>query len=167
MEAYIVTVADRQLQGELWRAIRGSGAFRRFRDKLADHARERQEWQAFHHSRVVRRINEWLTDLDIHPANPLQPPTTGGLPVEGQSDPAAESQELIEELTLLLLYLSSWEEQSGPSQGARKAWKGYTFTTLNGLEDRGLIHQSRKARSITLTEEGIALAREIEMRFRP
>lgn len=85
----------------------------------------------------------------------------------GQLHQDAEKQELIEELTLVLLYLSSWEEKSGPSNGLRKAWKGHTFSTLNTLEDRGLIHQSHRARSLTLTEEGLALARELEQRFKP
>ena len=84
-----------------------------------------------------------------------------------QVDQDLERQELIEELTLLLLYLSSWEEKIGPSLGMHKAWKGYTFSTLNALEDRGLIHQSRKARSITLTEEGLALAHELAIRLKP
>lgn len=78
-----------------------------------------------------------------------------------------EKQELIEELTLLLLFLSSWEEKIGPSAGLHKAWKGFTYSTLNTLEDRGLIHQSRRARSVTLTEEGLALAHELAQRLKP
>jgi hypothetical protein len=84
-----------------------------------------------------------------------------------QADQDPERQELIEELTLLLLYLSSWEEKIGPNLGLHKAWKGYTFSTLNALEDRGLIHQSRKARSVTLTEEGLALAHDLAQRLKP
>ncbi|HEY3288760.1 MAG TPA: DUF6429 family protein [Anaerolineae bacterium] len=78
----------------------------------------------------------------------------------------AERQELIEELTLVLLYLSSWEEKNAGNT-LRKAWKGYTFSTLNALEERGLIHQSHRAKSLTLTEEGVALALELEHRFKP
>jgi predicted transcriptional regulator len=49
----------------------------------------------------------------------------------------------------------------------RRAWKGYPFDVLNVLEDRGLIHQSRKAKSVMLTEEGVELARELEKRYKP
>ncbi len=83
------------------------------------------------------------------------------------SEQDLEQQELIEELTLLLLFLSSWEEKNGPSTGLRKAWKGFTYSTLNALEDRGLIHQSRRARSVTLSEEGLALAHELAQRLKP
>ncbi|MCL4506928.1 MAG: DUF6429 family protein [Chloroflexi bacterium] len=167
IEAYIATIADRTLQSELRRAIRGRGAFKRFGDTLANHPGERRNWLTFRQIRMLHRMNDWLAEYDIQPANRLQPPVLVSMESETQSNPTAERQELIEELTLLLVYLSSWEEQTGPSAGARKAWKGYTYMTLNSLEDRGLIHQSRKARSVTLTEEGIALARELEMRFIP
>ena len=167
MEAFIPTVGDARLQSELWRAIRGTGVFRRFRDVLAIHLPERLRWLAFKENRVQARINDWLAIVTVEPANPRQLPVVPGNDGEEPVNPDAERQELIEELTLLLLYLSSWQEQIGPNIGASKAWKGFTFATLNSLEDRGLIHQSRKARSVTLTEEGIALAKELELRFKP
>ncbi len=167
MEEFIATVGDPRLQGELWRAIRGSGAFRRFKDTLRDFTSERERWFAYHDGRTLERMNRWLAAQKIEPSNPMQPPTVPPSDGKEPADATAERQELIEELTLLLIYLSSWDEQVAPGLAIRKAWKGYTFDTLNALEDRGLIHQSREAKSVALTEEGIHLARELEMRFKP
>jgi hypothetical protein len=63
MEAFIATVADPVLQSELDRAIRGRGAFRRFRDEL-DQA-ETERWYAFRRARHVERAREWLADEGI------------------------------------------------------------------------------------------------------
>ena len=47
MEAFIFTVEDSSLQDRLWQAIRGRGAFRRFKDTLARYPRERNRWYEF------------------------------------------------------------------------------------------------------------------------
>jgi Domain of unknown function (DUF6429)/Uncharacterised protein family (UPF0158) len=166
LEHFIPAVTSTRLQNELWRAISGAGAFRRFREVLDDHPTEQKRWYAFKEARQQERINAWLTDVNVAPSNPRQP-VAPIAPVEQKKDGDAERQELIEELTLLLLYLCSWEEKNDPGATVHKAWKGFTFATLNALEHRGLIHQSRKARSVSLSDEGIAMARELEARFRP
>ena len=71
------------------------------------------------------------------------------------------SEEQISKLTLLLLYLNSWEEK-GFDAPVRRAWKGHDFDALNELEEKGLITQSKTAKSLYLTEEGIAMAKELE-----
>jgi hypothetical protein len=63
MEAFIATVADPQVQGEMDRAIRGRGAFRRFRDELSSD--ERQRWYAFRRERSSERAREWLAEENI------------------------------------------------------------------------------------------------------
>jgi DNA-binding PadR family transcriptional regulator len=70
-------------------------------------------------------------------------------------------QEQINKLTLLLLYVNSWEEKEY-GQSLRRAWKGYDFDTLNKLEEDGLITQSKTAKSLYLTDEGIAAAKQLE-----
>ena len=67
-----------------------------------------------------------------------------------------------EDLALLLLYLASWEEKDLPG---RRAWKGFPFETLDVLTDRGYLEGSRGAKSVWLTAEGIARARDLERRF--
>lgn len=47
-------------------------------------------------------------------------------------------EEQIKELTLLLLYLTSWIEKE-PYGEYQRAWKGYDFDILNTLEDERLI----------------------------
>ncbi|MBL7064565.1 MAG: transposase [Anaerolineae bacterium] len=74
---------------------------------------------------------------------------------------------MLEELTLLVIYLSSWEEQVAPGLTVRRAWKGYLFEVLDELEEQGHISQTRRAKSLTLTEEGVLRAQELEARYTP
>jgi hypothetical protein len=67
MEAFVETVGDRHLQALLDRAIGGRGAFRRFRDELDDHPRERERWYAFRDARARQRALDWLADEGIEP----------------------------------------------------------------------------------------------------
>jgi len=57
---------------------------------------------------------------------------------------------VVEELTFLLLYLTSWTENV-PGTTVRRAWKGYRFETLDALEAKGFITQGRRAKSAYLT----------------
>jgi DNA-binding PadR family transcriptional regulator len=67
-------------------------------------------------------------------------------------------------LTLLVIYLSSWEEQLAPDLTVRRAWKGYLFEVLDALEEKGYISQTRRAKSLTLTEQGERWAQELVAR---
>ena len=71
-----------------------------------------------------------------------------------------DQQEQISKLTLLLLYLTSWKEEE-----AQRSWKGYDFDTLNKLQEDGLIAQSKTAKSVYLTEEGIDAAKKLQERL--
>ena len=71
----------------------------------------------------------------------------------------------VAELTLLLLYLTAWEEDV-PLFGAHKrSWKGYNFDILNKLDEDGLIVGSNKSKSVFLTDEGAARARELMKKY--
>lgn len=70
----------------------------------------------------------------------------------------------VEELTLLLAHLTSWEEGDEPHV-VRRAWKGYDFDVLCSLERGGYINGGRKAKSLTLTPEGITRAEELRARL--
>src|SRR5262249_58714577 len=50
---------------------------------------------------------------------------------------------VIEELTLLLLDLTSWTED-GLGTSVRRAWKGSLFETLDALEAKGFLTQGRR-----------------------
>jgi hypothetical protein len=61
MEAFIFTVSSRRLLDRLERAIRGRGAFRRFRDELRNaDGDELERWYAFKQARLSDRIRDWL-----------------------------------------------------------------------------------------------------------
>ena len=60
MERFIPTVADASLREELQRAIDGKGAFRRFKDGLADDTLERERWFQFRSERLKAAIDVWL-----------------------------------------------------------------------------------------------------------
>jgi hypothetical protein len=65
MEQFIETVADPRLQSRLDRAIRGRGAFRRFRDELMEDEAEDQRWYAFKRACLAERARHWLADEGI------------------------------------------------------------------------------------------------------
>lgn len=65
MEAFIETATAPRFQQRLDRAIRGRGAFRRFKDELFDEPDERERWFAFKQERLRDRVREWLTDERI------------------------------------------------------------------------------------------------------
>lgn len=65
--------------------------------------------------------------------------------------------QVLEDLTLLLIYLTSWKEKI-LDEYATRAWKGYDFDVLDALKEKQLIFGSRRAKSVYLTDEGIAKA---------
>jgi hypothetical protein len=67
MEDFIFTVRDDDLQDRLFAAIRGRGAFRRFKDLLLAYPRERERWFTFKDKRVRQRVLDWLAVRDIEP----------------------------------------------------------------------------------------------------
>ena len=68
------------------------------------------------------------------------------------------------ELTLALLFLNRFREKVGQTSVWR-AWKGFDFDTLDKLEEAGLISSSRTAKSVYLTDEGLAEARRLLNKF--
>jgi DNA-binding PadR family transcriptional regulator len=67
----------------------------------------------------------------------------------------------ISNLTLLLIYLTSWEEKEFDVT-IHRAWKGYDFTILDELEEKGFITKSKTAKSVYLTEEGLKAAMQLQ-----
>jgi hypothetical protein len=83
------------------------------------------------------------------------------------SEPADQDREdqILEELTLLLLYLTSWEEQVVADLTIQRAWKGYRFEVLDVLEAAGYLNQSHRAKSVTLTAAGVERARVLAAQY--
>jgi DNA-binding PadR family transcriptional regulator len=73
--------------------------------------------------------------------------------------------QIVKDLTLLLLHLTSWEERSHEDLTIHRAWKGFRFEALDALEEAGYLSQTKRAKSVTLTESGIERARELAARY--
>ncbi len=78
----------------------------------------------------------------------------------------------IKKLTLMLMYLTSWEESLVPGlrrkpdrvgnyPKARICWKGYDFDILNELTDEGLVNARGRGKSASFTDEGETKALEL------
>jgi hypothetical protein len=66
-------------------------------------------------------------------------------------------QEKVDEITLALLWLTSFKDPVGV-----RAWKGQDWDTMEGLHAKGLISDSMgKAKSVVLSEEGQKRSREL------
>jgi hypothetical protein len=73
-------------------------------------------------------------------------------------------EEKIKELTLLLLYLTSWEEKAG-NDTINRSWKGYPFEILDKLNEQDYIYGSKTSKSVYLSDEGMNLAKELEKKY--
>jgi len=71
----------------------------------------------------------------------------------------------IKDLTLLLLYLTHWQEK-GLDESIRRSWKGYPWEALDTLHEEGFISQSRRAKSVYLTVNGIKRAESLRHKYK-
>jgi hypothetical protein len=67
MERFIAMLEDLELRDRLWRAIKGRGAFRRFKDVLWEHPDVRERWFQFKDAQLQRRLTDWLGARNIEP----------------------------------------------------------------------------------------------------
>ncbi len=76
-------------------------------------------------------------------------------------------EEKIKDLSLLLMFLTGWEEDShqNPGEKAFCSWKGYSFKALNKLADEKLIIQFKDKRPTILTEAGKQLAEKLKAQY--
>src|SRR6266542_2151306 len=65
LEDFTAAVRDPRARELLERAIAGRGAFRRFKDTLAEFPDLRAAWFKFHDARLERRAVEWLRDAGL------------------------------------------------------------------------------------------------------
>ena len=81
-------------------------------------------------------------------------------------DEKIDAATAVRELTLALLFLNRFREKVGPNSWTPwRAWKGFDFDTLDKLAEAGLISSSRTAKSVSLTDEGLAEARRLLEKF--
>jgi len=73
-------------------------------------------------------------------------------------------EQTIKELTLLLIYLTSWQEEEF-SIKIHRSWKGYPFEILNELQEENYISGSKRAKSVFMTREGVIKAKEFMIKY--
>ena len=90
-------------------------------------------------------------------------------------------KDTVKDLTLMLMYLTSWEENLVPElhekpdrlgfrPQIRRTWKGYDFGILNGESESdcffyALVNARNRSKSASLTDEGAAKALELLMQY--
>jgi hypothetical protein len=77
MAEFLETVADERLATRLDRALGGRGAFRRFKDELADVPDELARFYRFTDDRRRGRARQWLAESGLRPAVPAEPASPG------------------------------------------------------------------------------------------
>ena len=92
MRDFILTVEDERLADRLWNAISGRGAFRYFKDVLAQYPQEQKRWYAYQDARFMQVIHEWLEMEGIEPTNEPGPTESP----EKESDPIR--QQMLDEV---------------------------------------------------------------------
>ncbi|HNT77897.1 MAG TPA: UPF0158 family protein [Anaerolineae bacterium] len=70
MHTFINTLEDKDLRQKLWRAISGQGAFRQFKDAMAEHPTLRKHWLGFSAEQARQRVQTWLTHEGIEWGEP-------------------------------------------------------------------------------------------------
>lgn len=164
---------DGDVRYRLERAINGRGAFRMFKDTVED-LRLLDEWRRFEEDDELRRAMDWCDDNDV----PYDPPAPrSGEEPESATSPTSERtspedidrmmespDKAIEELTFILLYLTSTKDR----YEGYTSWKGYDFGTLDRLEEKGLIGQGRnkyKSKSVWIPPESVEEARRLLRKY--
>lgn len=82
------------------------------------------------------------------------------------------SEDAIKDLTLMLMYLTSWEESLAPElhkkpdrpgfrPQIRRTWKGYDFGILRELTDEGLVNAGSRSKSASFTDKGTGTAETV------
>ena len=71
------------------------------------------------------------------------------------------------ELSLLLLYLSGWEEEinGNPETTRCRSWLGYLYEIIKRLEKEGKIKVSDSRRVVEITEKGLSEAKVLEKKY--
>ena len=71
-------------------------------------------------------------------------------------------EKAMKELTMVLMYLSKFNEDNRFSYSMDMSWKGYDFGIINELDKDDYIRQgSYRSKSVAITDEGIKLARNL------
>ena len=72
-------------------------------------------------------------------------------------------EKIIKQLTMVLMLLSGWEEDSRVKPGEKIfcSWNAFSFKCLNALADEKLITQFTGKKIVLLSDAGVKMAREL------
>ncbi len=71
-------------------------------------------------------------------------------------------EKAVKELTMLLMYLTRFNEGGRFESDLDMAWKGYDFDIINELDEEDYIRQgSFRSKSVAITDKGMKLSREL------
>jgi hypothetical protein len=143
------------LEGDLAGPPEDSGGPGAYQDLIAT-------WGRMGRRGLAKELREWLPP-DFDPMRfdraavnlRLQASTAEKGPDEDETPEFADADEqMIADVTLLALYLGSWEEASG----RQTAWKTLRFEVLDVLKRQGLIETTPARKSVIITEAGVRRA---------
>jgi hypothetical protein len=77
------------------------------------------------------------------------------------------SAENVKDLTLLLMYLTGWQEDSKQNPGEKvfRSWDGYGFKIIDELVEDKLIFHVRQAKSVFFTEKGKKMIEALKSKY--
>lgn len=75
--------------------------------------------------------------------------------------------EIKKEITLLLIWLTGWEEdkRNAPGEKVFRAWKGYDLGILNEMEKQRLIYQIPGGKSLHLIDDGKCKVEQLKQKY--
>lgn len=74
-------------------------------------------------------------------------------------------KQAIEELSLMLIYLTRFQDNNEWCRYLENSWKGYDFETLDELEHKEFLLQPKKSKCVYLSEKGKEEARKLLMEY--
>ena len=74
-------------------------------------------------------------------------------------------EQTTEDLTLMLLYLTSWEEKNFDNSKSIVNWKNHHFEVLDKLTEKDFTDGSHKSKVIYITEKGIEKAKKLLKKY--
>lgn len=67
MERFILDIKDESIRNRLFGAIKGKGAFRRFKDTISEWPEIEKQWYEYRDEAVRREVLDWLESIGIEP----------------------------------------------------------------------------------------------------
>jgi len=67
MERFVLDIKDQGIRERLYFAIKGKGAFRRFKDAIAEWPEIEKRWYTYRDEAIRREVLDWLESIEIEP----------------------------------------------------------------------------------------------------